>query len=83
MIRSPSNASGPTGAPFSVISRTAGAVRSTKVDAPGSAQSNRSTLTETNVSEPDVRSRSTSQEATVMSAERAAASSRVRFDVTR
>ena len=62
MIRSPSNASRLTGAPFSVISRTAGAVRSTYEDEPGLVQSNLITLTELNVaSSPPrtVRSRST------------------------
>jgi len=49
---------------------------------PGAVQSNLITLTEPNVSSPPARSRSTWYEATVMSAERIAASSRVRFDVT-
>ena len=53
-----------------------------KLAEPGAAQSNLITLTEPNVSSPPVRSRSTWYEATVMSAERTAASSRVRFDVT-
>jgi hypothetical protein len=61
-IRSPSKASRLTGAPFSVISRTAGAVRSMYEDAPGLAQSNLIMVTELNVvSSPPcaVRSRST------------------------
>ena len=40
-IRSPSKAAGSTGLPFRVISLTAGAVRSMKVDAPGLAQPKR------------------------------------------
>jgi hypothetical protein len=71
-----------TGSPFRVISRTAGAVRLMKVDEPGAPQPNLITLTEPNVESPSTRSSSTSYEVTWMSAERAMASSRVRFDVT-
>ena len=77
MIRSPSKASRLTGSPFRVISRTAGAVRLMKLAEPGATQSNLITLTEPNTSSSPVRSRSTWYEATVMIAERAAASSRV------
>ena len=52
------------------------------MDDPGAAQPNRITQTEPNVFSSPVRSRSTWYEETVMSAERVAASSRVRFEVT-